>query len=139
MTIFDQMQRALTAEGIDGSLEMMLFVVRMHTDTADVSIRRAPSEAEAQEWFKTNGRRFTEPVAILRKAGSPVELPASRIIESSELLPNVGDEAYVWRGYGSNTRGVIKFRRGRFAAEVNAPSVDDAVAVARGLSALLLG
>ena len=139
MTLFDQVQRALTAEGVAASLETLLLVVRMHGDSAHVSIQRAPTDTEAKDWFKANGRRFSEPVAIARVQGDPTPtmLPPERVIESSESLPNVADEAYVWRGYGQNTRGVIKFRRGRFAGEVNAPSVDDATAVARGLSALL--
>ena len=139
MTLFDQVQRALTAEGIAASLETLLLVVRMHDDSAHVSIRRAPTDNEAKEWFKADGRRFIEPVAIGRVQGDtePTVLPPHRVIESSESLPHIADEAYVWRGYGRNTRGVIKFRRGRFAGEVNAPSVDDAIAVARGFSALL--
>jgi hypothetical protein len=33
---------------------------------------------------------------------------------------------------------VIKFRRGRFVAEVNAPSVEDATVVPKGLVSLLI-
>jgi hypothetical protein len=38
---------------------------------------------------------------------------------------------------GSDTRGVIRFRRGRFTGEVNAPSVEDAIVIAKGLASLL--
>ena len=139
MTIYDQLQRALTAEGIDGSLEHALLVVRMHNDAAHLSIQRAPSEADARQWLETEGKRFREPVAILRKEGddAPAQLPPTKVNESSEAISGIGDAANIWRGYGKNTRGVIKFRRGRFICEVNAPSVEHAMVVSKGLASLL--
>ena len=47
------------------------------------------------------------------------------------------NEANIWRGYATNTRGVVKFRRDRFIVEVNAPSLEDAITVARGVDSLL--
>lgn len=139
MTVFDQLQRALGAEGINCSLEHILLSVRIHNDTAHLAIRQAPSEAEAREWLETEGRLFREPVAVLRKQSdrAPVQLPPPNVIESSESISGIGDGANIWRGYGTNTRGVIKFRRGRFVGEVNAPSVEDATVMAKGLAALL--
>lgn len=139
MTVYDQLQRALTAEGIEGSLEHVLLSLRMHNDSAYLSARRAPSESEARQWMDTEGKRFREPVAIARREGddAPVQLPPPSVIESSESVSSIGDEANIWRGYGRNTRGVIKFRLGRFMGEVNAPSVEDAINVAKGLVSLL--
>ena len=70
MTVYDQLQRALTAEGIDGSVEHVLLVLRMHDDTAHLSIRRTPSEADARQWLESEGRRFREPVSVLRREGT---------------------------------------------------------------------
>jgi hypothetical protein len=139
VTLIDQVQRALGAEGINGSVEMLMLVMRLERDTTHVSIRSAPSADEAKLAFQSDGRRFIQPVAILLRDGDnmPAELPRHRVLESSEALASVGDEAYLWRGYAQNTRGVVKFRSGRYVVEVNAPSVDDAIGSARGLSALL--
>lgn len=139
VTVYDQLQRALRAEGITGSLEHVLLSLRIQNDTAHLSVRQARTDAEARQWFETEGRRFREPVAVLRKEGdaAPVQLPPPQIIESSESISGIGDGANIWRGYGRNTRGVIKFRRGRFVGEVNAPSVEDALVVAKGIVALL--
>jgi len=136
------LQRALDAEGINGSIQHVLLSLRMHNDTAHLSVQRATSEDEAREWLETEGRRFREPVAVgrvVRKDSddAPVRLPPSNVIESSESISGIGDGANIWRGYGTNTRGVIKFRRGRFVGEVNAPSVEDAMVTAKGLAALL--
>ena len=119
--------------------EPVLCALRIHNDSAYLSVRQAPSEAEAREWMDTEGKRFREPVAIARIAGNdaPVQLPPPRVIESSESVAGIGDRANIWRGYGRNTRGVIKFRLGRFIGEVNAPSVEDATIVAKGLVSLL--
>lgn len=138
MTVYDQLQRALRAEGIIGSLEHVLLTLRMHNDTAYVSVRQSSTEAEAQEWLDTEGQLFRAPVAIARVQGDETsQLPPPNIIRSSESIAGIGDGANIWRGYGRNTRGVIKFRQGRFVGEVNAPSVDDAVLVAKGLASLL--
>ena len=139
MTLYDQLQRALDAEGISGSIVHVLLSLRMLNDTAHLDFRQAPSEKEAREWMETEGRRFREPVAVFRveRDDSPVQLPPPIVNESSESISGIGDEANIWRGYGRNTRGVIKFRRGRFVGEVNAPSVEDATVVAKGLVSLL--
>ena len=139
MIVFDQLQRALSAEGINCSLVHILFSVRIHEDTAHLAIQQASSETEARQWMETEGKLFREPVAVLRNQSDPrpVQLPPPNVIESSESIAGIGDAANIWRGYGKNTRGVIKFRRGRFVGEVNAPSVEDATVVAKGLVLLL--
>ena len=139
MTIYDQLQRALTAEGIDASIEHVLLALRMHNDTVHLSLRQVPSEIDARRWLDTEGRRFREPVlvALNQRDTAPVRLPPSNVIESSESIAGIGEGANIWRGYGNNSRGVIKFRRGRFVGEVNAPSVEDAMVVAKGLVSLL--
>jgi len=139
VTIYEQLQRALTAEGVDASIQHILLSLRMHNDTAHLSIRQMPSEADALQWLASEGTRFREPVLVGYKQGddAPVHLPPPKIIESSESISGIGDGAHIWRGYGRNTRGVIKFRHGRFVGEVNAPSVEDATVVAKGLVSLL--
>ena len=139
VTIYDKLQQALNTEGIDASIQHVLLSLRMHNDTAHLSVRQMPSEIEAGQWLDTEGRRFREPVLVARnqRDNSPLQLPPSNVIESSESIAGIGDGANIWRGYGSNTRGVIKFRRGRFVGEVNAPSVEDATVVAKGLVSLL--
>src|SRR5262249_21969652 len=42
------------------------------------------------------------------------------------IASECGDENFVWRGYGRNTRGVIRLRIGRYLVDVNAPSVEEA-------------
>ena len=139
MTIYDQLQRALSAEGIPGSIQHVLLSLRMRDDSAHVAFQQAASEKEAREWMQTEGRELRPPVAVAYVEGddAPVQVRRSKVIESSETIPGIGDGANVWRGYGTNTRGVIKFRQGRFVGEVNAPSVKEATAVAKGLVALL--
>jgi hypothetical protein len=56
---------------------------------------------------------------------------------SDESLANLGDENFVWRGYGNNKRGVIKMRVGRFLADLNVPTVADAERLARRVVELL--
>ena len=123
MTLYDQLQRALDAVGVNGSIQHVFLSLRMDNDTAHMSFRQAPSEQEAREWMQTAGQEFREPVAVGRIEGdrSPIRLPPPIINKSFEPISGVGDEANIWRGYGGNTRGVIKFRRGRFVGDVNAP------------------
>ena len=144
MTIYDQLQRALNAEGINGSIQHVLLSLRMDNDTAHVSFRQASSEQEAQEWMQTIGRQFWESRAVgtVHRKDDPVpqpppQLPPPIINESAESISGIGDEANIWRGYGCNTRGVIKFRCGRFVGDVNAPSVEDATIIAKGVVSLL--
>ena len=141
MTLYDQLQRALDAEGINGSIQHVFLSLRMHNDTAHVGFRQAASDGEAREWMQTAGREFREPVAVAHVEGdpSPIQLPPTIVNKSCEPISGIGDEANIWRGYGNNTRGVIKFRRGRFVGDVNAPSVEDAMIIARGLASLLSG
>jgi len=139
VTLYDQLQRAFDAEGINGSIVHVFLSLRMHNDTAHLDFQPASSEREAREWMETEGKRFREPVAVgrIERDDSPIQLPPPIVNESSESISGIGDEANIWRGYGRNTRGVIKFRRGRFVGEVNAPSVEDATVVAKGLASLL--
>ena len=58
-------------------------------------------------------------------------------IVSTESLSNLGDENFVWLGYGNNKRGVIKMRTGRFLADLNVPTLEDAERLARRMVDLL--
>jgi hypothetical protein len=58
VTLYDQLQRAFHAEGINGSIVHVLLVLRMHNDTAHLDFGQAPSEREAREWMETEGRRL---------------------------------------------------------------------------------
>src|SRR5439155_18963450 len=57
--------------------------------------------------------------AVTERTWTPPPAPDPPI-ESNESLPDLGDENHIWRGYGQNTRGVIKLRVVRFLADVNA-------------------
>lgn len=56
---------------------------------------------------------------------------------SAEGFAGVGDEAYVCWGYGGNQRAVIKFSIARYVGEVNAPSVENAGALAAQVAEML--
>jgi hypothetical protein len=77
VTLYDQLQHALNAEGINGSIVHVFLSLRMHKDTAHLDFQQAPSEREAREWMETEGRRFREPVAVgrIERDDSPIQLP----------------------------------------------------------------
>ena len=115
--------------------------LRIRNDTAYLFIRQAPSEADARTWLETEGKRFREPVAVLVSGGdeAPMRLPPTKLMHRPWTMQSQwhADGANIWRGYATNTRGVVKFRRDRFIVEVNAPSLEDAITVARGVDSLL--
>jgi hypothetical protein len=88
VTLYAQLQRALSAEGIGGSIQRVLLALRTDNDTAHLSFRQMPSEADAQRWLATEGRRFRPPVGVLRKEpdDAPVQLPPSKVIQSTESI-----------------------------------------------------
>jgi hypothetical protein len=105
------------------------------------------SSEQARSIFELDGRWFFVPQARLgghfrcASNGKVVDyvppLPFDSPIRSDESLTDLGDENFVWRGYGNTHRGVIKLRVGRFLADVNLPSVDDAERLARRFADLL--
>lgn len=98
---------------------------------------------EARSAFATHGHRFDAPrlsTHVEHADGtithSPPPPPVPPIF-SNESVPRLGDENFVWRGYGNNKRGVIKMRVGRFLADFNLPTVEDAERFARRMVHLL--
>lgn len=138
MAILEQIEQHMLAD-----LEFVLLVFRLASrDSAHCSLRRAPSVEEARTYFERDGREFRPPIAVAAVAEPDGSVRDQRPvirnapIRSEEKLGGVGDEAFLWRGYTNNQRGVIKFRSGRFIGEVNAPSVQDAKMLAGRLADL---
>ena len=110
MTVYDQLQRALTAEGIDGSLKhgsagaanARRHGASVHPANAVWSRRTAMAGKRRQRGF---GNPFLSSAA--RGRGAPVQLSPARVNESSQAISGIGHGANIWRGYGRNTRGVI--------------------------------
>jgi hypothetical protein len=140
MSIPLQIEEQMLAE-LDGSLDLLLLHFRFSRDSAHCALRRAPSVDEAKAVFAQDGRTFHPPTAVAARVepdGSvrePGRATRNAPIRSDEELPGIGDDAFVWRGYRNNQRGVVKFRSGRFIGEVNAPSVE----LAEQLAARLIG
>jgi hypothetical protein len=149
-TLLANVERLLL-HGDDGMLDTCYFGVRFGHDSGHLVLRILPSVELARSTFEFDGNQFIAPKAHLgghfRRAsdGTITERtwtpppPSDPPIQSSESLPNLGDENYVWRGYGHNSRGVIKLRVGRFLADLNAPTMADAERLARRLADLLSG
>lgn len=139
----DTIERLLLHNERDCSMDWCLFRIRMRDDSGHIAVRILPSEEDARSIFASDGDKFIAPVAHLsvRQAdgsvttGSPAEFEPP--IVSSESLPALGDENHIWRGYGNNARGVLKLRLGRFLADLNTPTIEDAERVARHLVELL--
>jgi hypothetical protein len=115
----------------------------LERDSAYLSIRCAPTTAEAEATFAHEGNQFVAPVltSSVRHADGTVSHSgpadfASPIV-STERLAGVGDDSYLWRGYGNNERGVVKFLIGRFIGQVNAPTVTEASRLAGRIVELL--
>jgi len=149
--LLDAVERLLVQDESDWALETCYFMVRFGRDTGHLLLRIMPTTEQARSTFQFDGDRFVAPKAhlgghfkrdsdgtITDRTGKPPPTPDPPI-QSNESLPDIGDENFVWRGYGQNTRGVIKLRVGRFLADVNAPSVEDAQRLARRVAALLRG
>jgi hypothetical protein len=65
----------------------------------------------------------------LRSGASSVAISAP--LESHERILGIGEEGFLWRGYGNNERGVVRVRIGRYLIEINAPTVAEAERLAR--------
>ena len=132
-----------------GTLDTCHFGVRFGRDMGYLALSILPTVEQARSTFEFDGNQFVAPKAHLsvrrasdatipERAWTPPP-PPDPPIQSNESLPNLGDENYVWRGYGHNSRGVIKLRVSRFLANLNAPTMADAERLARRLADLLSG
>jgi hypothetical protein len=129
--------------GSEPAASFCWFGGRMNHDSAQVMVRLLPTATDAASVFEHEGDQFIAPRSYVEVRGADggydrMTLPtAGPPIPSTESIPDLGDENRLWRGYGSNSRGVIKLRLGRFFAELNAPTVDDAESLARRLVDML--
>jgi hypothetical protein len=148
-TLLAGIERLLLQDEADGALDTCYFGVRFERDTGGLVLRILPSVELARSTFEFDGNQFTAPKVhlgirrasdgtITERAWTPPP-PPDPPIQSNESLPDLGDENYLWRGYGQNLRGVIKLRVGRFLADLNAPTMADAERLARRLADLLSG
>jgi hypothetical protein len=150
--LLDSIERLLVQDEADWGLETCYFMVRFGRDSGHLLLRVLPTTEQAQATFRIDGNQFTAPKAhlgghfkrasdgtITERTWTPPPPPPDPPIQSNESLPDLGDENHVWRGYGQNTRGVMKLRVGRFLADVNAPSIDDTERLAGRVADLLRG
>ena len=144
-TLLADIERLLLQDEPDGMLETCYFSLRFGHDTGYLVIRILPTVEQARSTFDLEGNRFITPKLssyVQRSDGTFTDYrapPPDPPIQSNESLPTLGDENYVWRGYGHNSRGVIKLRVGRFLADLNAPTMADAERFARRLADLQSG
>jgi hypothetical protein len=149
--LLDAIERLLVQNEPDWTMETCYFGIRFGDDTGRLVLRVMPLVEQARAAFEFDGNQFVAPKAhtslyfrrkrdgtITDRTTYPRPQPDPPI-ESNETLPRLGDENYVWRGYGNNTRGIIKMRVGRFLADLNAPSVEEAERLSRRLAGLLRG
>jgi hypothetical protein len=133
----------LLLHGDDGMLDTCYFGVRFGRDSGHLVLRILPSIEQACATFANDGNQFVAPKSssyVQRRDGTVTNYKPPQFdppIPSNESLPNLGDENYVWRGYGHNSRGVIRLRVGRFLADLNVPTMADAERLARRLADLL--
>jgi len=148
--LLDAIERLLGRDEPGWALQTCYFSVQFGRDIGLLVLRILPTVEQARSMFQFDGNEFTAPKArlgghVIREDGTITERnwmpppPPDPPIQSNESLRDLGDQNFVWRGYGQNTRGVIKLRVGRFLADVNAPSIDDAERLARRVAALLGG
>jgi hypothetical protein len=144
-TLLADIERLLLQDEPDGMLETCYFGVRFGRDTGHLALSILTTVEQARSTFEFDGNQFVAPkrsVHVQRRDGTFTDYkppPPDPPIQSNESLPNLGDENYVWRGYGHNSRGVIKLRVGRFLANLNAPTMADAERFARRVVDLLSG
>jgi hypothetical protein len=116
--------------------------VSFGTDSGYVRLHGTPSTPAAQATMKRSGNQFTAPkqqVHVQSRDRAPTLPPPPAFdppIISTESLPDIGDENFVWRGYNNNSRGFIRLRVG-FLVDINAPSVAEAEGLARHVNAAL--
>jgi len=130
----------------DSTCTLAYFVASLNTsgDSSHVTLRCAPSTAEAKLAFAEDGHVFAQPQARLSRSreerAKGREPSVDRLvhsIESRESIADLAEENYLWRGYEDNGRAVINFRTGRFIGSVNAPNVATATALVRRLATSL--
>src|SRR5580704_19257141 len=142
-TLLAHVERLILQGEPDGMLDTCYFGVRFGHDSGHLVLRILPSIEQARATFAIDGNQFVAPKSssyVQRRDGTVTDYKPPRFdppIQSSESLPNLGDENYVWRGYGHNSRGVIKLRVGRFLADLNVPTMADAERFGRRLADLL--
>jgi hypothetical protein len=138
-------ERLLLQDEPDSMLATCYFSVRFGRDTGHLVLRILPTVEQARSAFEFDGSQFVAPKSssyVQRRDGTVTDYKTPQFdppIRSNESLPNLGDENYVWRGYGHNSRGVIKLRVARFLADLNVPTMADAERLARRLADLLNG
>jgi hypothetical protein len=125
-----------------GDAEFFSCFFRFRTPDGHVNVTSFETERQAADSFARTGGWFTAPAFHVRLQRSDRPLAAStppvprQAIESTERI-DAGDEAFLWRGYDGNSRGVVKMRVGRYQADVNMPSAAEAQGMARHLAAVL--
>jgi hypothetical protein len=144
--LLTNVERFLLQGEPDGMLDTCTFGVRFGHDSGRLVLRILPSVEQARATFAMDGHQFVAPTQYTsgyfrRKSDGTItdytSYPRPQTdppILSNEALPDLGDENHVWRGYGNSIRGVIKMRVGRFLADLNVPTVDDAERLARRLA-----
>jgi hypothetical protein len=134
-------ERLLLESDPESTLEWCMFNIRLGHDSGHLSLHVLPSADEARTSFARDGHAFVAPkVSLQPREGTVTDYKPPQFdppIVSHESLANLGDENFVWRGYGNNKRGVIKMRVGRFLADMNVPTVADAERLARRVVDLL--
>lgn len=147
-TLLADIELLLLQDEPDGTLDTCYFGVRFGRDTGHLALSILPTAEQARSTFEVDGNQFVPPKAHLSVRGASDTTVTERAwtlpppdppLQSDESLPSLGGENYVWRGYGGNSRGVIKLRIGRFLANFNAPTVADAQRLAHRLADLLSG
>ena len=128
--------RLLLDSELDATLDWCMFRVRFSKDSGHLFVRSFQSVDEARSAFDAPRLSTHLEHADGTITHSPPPSPVPPIF-SNESVPSLGDENFVWRGYGNNKRGVIKMRVGRFLADFNLPTVEDAERFARRMVHLL--
>jgi hypothetical protein len=148
--LLNAIERLLVQNESDWTMETCYFGIRFGGDTGFLVPRVMSSVEQARATFDVDGNQFVAPKAyvgghfrrqsdgtITDRTTYPRPQPDPPIL-STDVVPDLGDENHVWRGYGKNTRGVIKMRVGPLLTDLNAPSLDDAERLAHRLANCLL-
>jgi hypothetical protein len=141
LSLPDTIERLLLESEPESTLDWCMFNIRLGHDSGYVSLHVLPSADDARTLFARDGNAFVAPKLSLQlRDGTVTDYKPPQFdppIVSHESLANLGDENFLWRGYGNNKRGVIKMRVGRFLADLNVPTVADAERLARRVVELL--
>jgi hypothetical protein len=136
-------ERLLLESEPESTLDWCMFRIGLGRDSGHVWLHVLPTADEAQTLFARDGNAFVAPKLsshVQQRDGTVTDYTPPQLdlpILSHESLANLGDENFLWRGYGNNKRGVIKMRVGRFLADLNVPTVADAERLARRVVDLL--